>query len=488
MTQRFYSSVATEKTLSGSINAVANTMTVSDTVGLPSSFPYTLAVDYDNISEELVEVTNAAGSLLTITRGIDGTSATLHNAGARVRHVSSARDFSDSRNHENATTQIHGLAPGEALVGTTGVQTLSNKTVVDLQGTLLNPDINMTGTAVTSITRSPAGTGTNTVVELVNGTDQTLAIQNDGDIRIRNTAAMDALTTTRRLQFVMSDGTTERMYVNTTGMIVSLPRSGTSAANGGLKVIDPGDDINRKLIQTRDSIDTNDRFVVRAHGGVEVTGTAPGENAMSVQGAPAQAVNIFEVRDFSSADLFTVGSSGEVNANNRIDIANTAAGSVVVQVKGAAAQSASLQTWETSAGTDLARVRANGEFDCTASVATSAVVTAAAGWTVANQTAINKAGTLTILLNFNRTGADISAGADGNIADVNVGTIAAAYRPHTGFGANSLTSAATTGVGTGSVRLFADTGDLQLVTWSSSGTLATGAVLTVTLTYPIAFN
>lgn len=463
-------------------------MTVSDTVGLPTSFPYTLAVDYENISEELVDVTNAAGTLLTITRGRDGTSATLHNAGARVRHTSSARDFADSRNHENSTTEVHGLAPGEAIVGTTGTQTLTNKTVVDLQGSLLNPDINMTGAAVTSITRSPAGTGTNTLLEVVNGAEQTMAIQNDGDIRIRNTAAMDALTTTRRLQFVMSDGTTERMYVTTTGMIVSLPRAGTSAANGGLKVIDPNDDINRKLIQVRDSIDTNDRFVVRAHGGVEVTGAIPTENTMMVMAAPAQSVNILEVKDFASTDLFTVGSSGEVNANNRIDIANTAAGSVVVQVKGAVAQSASIQTWETSTGTDLARVRANGEFDCTASVATSGVVTAAAGWTVANQTAINKGGTLTILLNFNRTGADINASADGNIADTNVGTINAAFRPHTGFGANSLTAAATTGIGTGSYRLFADTGDIQLVTWSSGGTLATGAVLTIALTYPLVFS
>lgn len=490
MVVRFYSSVAPEKTLSGFINAAALTMTVSDTVGLPVQYPYTLAVDFDTISEELVNVTNAAGTLLTIVRAQDGTSATSHNANARVRHVSSARDFADSRAHENASTEIHGLAPGEALVGTTGTQTLTNKTAVDLQGTLLNPDINLTGTAVTSLTRTPAGTGTNTAVELVNGTDQTLAILNEGTVRIRNTPAMDALSTTRRLRVVMSDGTTERMYVDTSGMVVSAPRAGTAASQGGLKIIDPGDATNRKLIAVRDSIDTNDKFVVRAHGGIEVINqSTPAESAAIFMAAPGQSVNILEVRDFTSADLFTVGSTGEVNANNRLDVLNTTPGSVVVQVKGAAAQTASLQTWETSAGTDLARVRANGEFDCTASTATTGIVLVmAGGWNLLSQRAVTKAGTVTINLQIERTGGALVSTGAGIFPDTQVGTLAAPYRPHTGFGAFNLAFIGTTGVGDGSVRLAADTGDFVLTTWSSGGTLSNFDVISLTMTYPLEFS
>lgn len=463
-------------------------MTVSDTIGLPTSYPYTLAIDYDNISEELVDVTNAAGSLLTITRGVDGTSATLHNAGARVRHTSSARDFADSRNHENADDGIHGLDPGEEIVGTDKAQTLTNKTVVNLAGSLLNPDINLTGANTITTTRTPAGVGTATAFELVNGTDQTLVIQNDGDIRIRNNAAMDTATTTRRLQFTMSDGTTERMYVDATGMLTSIPRAGTSAAFGGFKALEPGDNNSRRMIQIKNSADAVDHFLVFASGATQVINRDGTMNSLMVFGGPGQSVNILEVKTSASADLFTVGSTGEVNANNRLDVSNGTAGQVVVQVKGAPGQTADLQDWETNTGANLAKVRANGEIDCTANVATSGTFTPAAGWTVANQTAIIKAGTLTHLINLNRTGADIVAGGDGNIADVNLGTVAAAWRPHTGFGANSLTSAATTGVGTGSVRLFADTGDYQLVTWSSGGTLATGAVLTITMTYPLPFT
>ncbi len=86
-------------------------------------------MDYGAPGEELVTVTGTSGTTLTVTRGSDGTPATAHNTGAKVRHVSSARDFADSRSHENASTDVHGVAPGAAIVSTTGTQTLTNKTI-----------------------------------------------------------------------------------------------------------------------------------------------------------------------------------------------------------------------------------------------------------------------------------------------------------------------------------------------------------------------
>ncbi len=43
--------------------------------------------------------------------------------------MATARDFSDSRSHENAVADVHGVTGGAALVGTTTVQTLTNKTL-----------------------------------------------------------------------------------------------------------------------------------------------------------------------------------------------------------------------------------------------------------------------------------------------------------------------------------------------------------------------
>lgn len=126
---RFYSSTAQQTTLTGGITPSDTTMAVASTAGFPGSLPYTLAVDYGSSGMELVEVTGVASLTLTITRAIDGTPGASHSVGAVVRHVASARDFTDSRTHEAASTDVHGLAGGAAVVGTTSTQTLTNKTL-----------------------------------------------------------------------------------------------------------------------------------------------------------------------------------------------------------------------------------------------------------------------------------------------------------------------------------------------------------------------
>lgn len=125
--QVFYSNVAQQTALSGSISSGAVNITVDATTGFPGSFPYTLALDYGAATEELVSVTNAAGTSLTVTRGYGGTSAQSHSLGAVVRHVVDATDLTAFRTHEAATAAVHGVAG--TLVGTSDTQTLSNKTL-----------------------------------------------------------------------------------------------------------------------------------------------------------------------------------------------------------------------------------------------------------------------------------------------------------------------------------------------------------------------
>src|SRR3989442_13160651 len=116
---RYYSSTAQQTTLTGGVTSSGTSIAVASTTGFPGSLPFTLALDYGSSNEELVEVTAVAALTLTVTRAIDGTSGSAHSTGAFGRHVSSARDFTDSRTHEAATTNVHGLSGGAAVDGTT---------------------------------------------------------------------------------------------------------------------------------------------------------------------------------------------------------------------------------------------------------------------------------------------------------------------------------------------------------------------------------
>ena len=101
---RYYSSIAVETALSGSIPAqaqgAANTaFIVASVSGFPSNYPYTLIVDPDTSKEEVVTVTAGSGTTLSVTRGSDNTQGVAHSAGAVVRHGVSGRDFRDTETH-----------------------------------------------------------------------------------------------------------------------------------------------------------------------------------------------------------------------------------------------------------------------------------------------------------------------------------------------------------------------------------------------------
>ncbi|MFC5799113.1 hypothetical protein [Streptomyces formicae] len=175
----FYSNTAQQTTLSGSISAGATSINVGATTGFPGSFPYVLALDYGAATEELVKVTAAAATTLTVERGYGGTSAQSHSLGAVIRHVYNAIDATDFRTHEAATSDVHGVTG--ALVGATMVQTLSNKT-------LTSPTIN-SGALSGTFTGNATYTGELTHSNLYRGTR---ALATDSQLEARVTGDANA--------------------------------------------------------------------------------------------------------------------------------------------------------------------------------------------------------------------------------------------------------------------------------------------------------
>jgi hypothetical protein len=135
---RKYSNVSVETTLTSGIDSSQTSIAINDTGGLPASFPYSLIIDFEAATVEVVTVTNLSGGTLTVVRGEDGTAAQSHDAGAEVVHGVTARDLSEPQQHIDATDEVHGLPTGSVIVGTLATQTLTNKTIDAASNTLTN--------------------------------------------------------------------------------------------------------------------------------------------------------------------------------------------------------------------------------------------------------------------------------------------------------------------------------------------------------------
>lgn len=151
MARRHYVNNAPVTTLSGGVTAIATAIPVVTATGFPVTFPWTGVIDAGTASAEIVLVTSAVGTTLTVTRGFDGSGGQSHALGAVFAHEAVQADYDEANAHVNTAAGVvgvHGLAG--ALVGTTDIQTLSNKT-------LTSPTVNG-GTQTAPFINSPTVT------------------------------------------------------------------------------------------------------------------------------------------------------------------------------------------------------------------------------------------------------------------------------------------------------------------------------------------
>lgn len=469
MVTRYYSSVAAETTLVASITNGNTSIQIASATGLPALTPFTLALDYEAATEELVEVTAVAGTTLTVTRGIDGTSAAAHNAGARVRHVSSARDFSDSRTHENTATNVHGTAVGSSVVGTNDTQTLSNKTLNNATGTLSNVDLFASAAWVTTVNGTAAGTA-----DLMkwsrdpSAAHEVAKVTNNGAVFIRNQdAAADSVHNTYRIRVTFDNGTT-------------------------------------------------DTFRVLSGGQVDIFGKDPAASVLDVQAAASQSGDIMRVQNSSSATLFAVQNTGRTLANVGATVAQPGVLSgAVLQVGGSnVGYTGNLTQWVSPSNTIVGSINQDGAASFGSSVTVSGAltgnglilanaglevaggsvnfplespsgsITAASGFSLVTSNVKIVGDTVYALVVFERTGANITGGVGDSIGDVDVFTLPAAMRPNGTYGGQTLPFAVTDGFGQGMIRVTPSTGVTELVTWSEGGVIQSGRNIRAFMTYP----
>ena len=107
MATRKFSSISVETTLASGINSAITSLTVATGTGpalmggvtlgaaVGGIYPdqFTVALDPDTASEEIVFVQEISGDTLTIVRNRAGSAATSHSSGATIKHVLTSDDL-----------------------------------------------------------------------------------------------------------------------------------------------------------------------------------------------------------------------------------------------------------------------------------------------------------------------------------------------------------------------------------------------------------
>jgi hypothetical protein len=120
MATRLFSSISVETTLASTINSAVTSMTVATGtattllggVTLTANTQFTVAIDPDTTSEEIVFITSGpSGDTFVISRGEAGSAAVTHSTGATVKHVLTSSDLNsfEAGSSDDAGGTITGL-------------------------------------------------------------------------------------------------------------------------------------------------------------------------------------------------------------------------------------------------------------------------------------------------------------------------------------------------------------------------------------------
>lgn len=222
---RKYSSTSVEQLLNASIGAGDTTLSLASTAAVTALLggvslaagnvdQFTIAIDPDTASEEIIFVRGTSGSTLTgLVRGQAGTAGASHTAGATIKHVLTSNDLDFyTSGVDNAVTL-------------TGTQTLTNKT---LTAPVIS-SITNTGT-ITLPTSTDTLVGRATTDTLTNKT-LTSPTVNDGKLNLTLNAQTGATYT-----FVLTDNGKLVTASNASAQTYSIPTNASVAFPTGTQI------------------------------------------------------------------------------------------------------------------------------------------------------------------------------------------------------------------------------------------------------------
>jgi len=379
---RYYSSTAAKTTLAVAIDAVSASIQLATASGLPSQYPFTLILEKDTANEEIINVTGLVGTNYTITRGQDGSTAKAHNIGAIVEHGVSARDFTESRAHEVASS-AHNVT-----------QTLAGKT-------LTSPTINTP--TIAGATISGAFTSTATIT---GGTYSSATLGSNlsaGGFKITNlgtpTLASDAV----RKDFADAQ-------------VAAAATSATSASNSATAAATSATSAANSATASANS--------------ASAAATSASSAATSASSAATSASTMLA--------SVTAAATSAASALASQTAAATSAASALTSQTAAATSAASALTSQTAAATSAASAATSASSAATSASSALTSETAAAS---SATTASNSAATATTSAGQAATSATSAAASSATTASASVATIAGYASAAATSEANALTSA-----------------------------------------------
>jgi hypothetical protein len=395
--KRNFSATAIETTLVNAMTSAATgdttpSVSVVSVSGFPSTVPYTLILGPDTNKEEVVTVTAASSTTLTITRGQDNTQAVAHAAGTSVRHGVSARDFKEEQTHQAARgydadtailsnaglTHVHGLVSGDgSVVGADQSVTLTRKT-------LTTPTINgatLTGTVTSTASIVVSGAGTITGLSSAGMVASSAAPKNYVDSILGSATSAGISAASAAVSATSAATSASSALTSQTAAATSATSAATSASSA---------------LTSQTAAATSATSAAASATAAATSATSAAASATAAATSATSAAASATTAAASVATIAGYSTSAANSASAAATSATSAAASATAAATSATSAAASATTASNSAGTATTQAgNASASATAAATSATSAAASATAAATSATSAATSASSALT---------------------------------------------------------------------------------------------